>query len=98
MKLTRFEIMKWVANILYIISVVSMLSPKVASQSWSPWVIYFVANCIWLIDCIREKNYPWTIQACFYLAWDTVMFFSRVYNVSVIPHLQPILKILELLP
>jgi hypothetical protein len=97
-KLTRFELMKWVANILYIISVVSMLSPTVAAHSYSPWIIYFVANVIWLIDCIRENNRPWMIQAIFYLVWDTVMFISRVYGVEVLSYLQPLVHLLEFLP
>ena len=96
--MTRFEITKWVANVLYIVSVVSMLNPKVAAESYSPWVIYFAANTIWLIDCIRQNNRPWMVQAIFYLCWDTVMFASRIWGVDVLTYLQPLIFILGYLP
>lgn len=90
--------MKWIANIMMVFAMVSLLSPKVAAESVTPWVAFFVVNAIYLYDSIAHKNWPWFWLCAFCSVWHTLLIASRTVSENVFSILAPIVNILEKLP
>jgi hypothetical protein len=89
---------KWAANGLIIFAMVALLSPTVASGSYTPWVAFLLANVIYLYDSIQHKNWPWMWLCIFCGAWDTLLIISRTTDTTVLTIFTPLLSILEKLP
>ncbi len=88
----------WVANALTLFALVALLSPKVASQSISPWVAFLVMNVIYLIDGLKSRKWGWVYLCAFGASWDVLLIVSRLTQLDVFGPLQPLIVFLENLP
>jgi hypothetical protein len=76
----HWEKVKWIINGLYVLSTLMMISPEMASKSPLPWILYLIANAIWMIDSIVVKNKPWVWMAGFFVIWDAILILSRIFT------------------
>jgi hypothetical protein len=90
--------MKWLANACFAAATISLLSPHVAATSLFPWVTYLIGNGVWTIDSLRTKNWPWVWMAGFFSVWDILLIVTRLFGVQVFSILDPLVKLLEMLP
>ena len=92
---TRWEVIKWLGNVCYVLSTITMLNPTTASTAVTPWMLFFIGNLIWMLDSWYERNWPWVSLALFFMAWDVVIILTRLYNVT---FLQPIVNFFNFIP
>lgn len=81
-----------------LLATLTMLSPHAASVAITPWVIFLIANIIWTVDNIRSKMWTWTTLGVFFIGWDCLLIYSRLYDPKVFSILEPIITIMERLP
>ena len=90
--------LKWFANGCFILATISLLSPKVASNSLFPWIAYLLGNGSWAADSIHHKNVQWIWIAGFFSIWDVLLIYTRLFGTDVFSILSPLVHILEYLP
>jgi len=78
-KLFATDAIKWIANAGYLAATLLMVNPQIAAHSVWPWIIYLVANTVWCADSVYSKNTPYIWMSSFFIVWDAVLIFSRVF-------------------
>ena len=78
-KLFATNAVKWIANAGFLFATLLMINPNVAAHSIVPWTIYLISNIVWFIDSIYFKNKPWIWMAGFFVVWDALIVFTRLF-------------------
>ncbi len=74
------EILKWVADLLFLSATMMMFSTRLASKSVWPWILFFTGNLIWMADSIMTKNYPWIVLSAIFMILDGGLIFIRAWK------------------
>lgn len=87
--------LKWFGSICYIIGTIMLLSPKIASESITPWCIFLVGNSIQFTNFILQRNIQFMVLSIFFFIWDTLIIISRLTGTKYLDVCIPLLTILE---
>lgn len=93
-----WQYIQWCSTGGFIVATIIMISPLVAATAITPWIIYFIANGIWLVDSAIRKNIPYVVLSVFFCGWDILLVLSRLYNKDITTLLQPFITIIERIP
>lgn len=77
-KRTCYEVVKYFAATLMMIATLCMFSPHLASASTIPWILYLIANAIWLYDSRKEGNKPWVTISLGFVVLDVMLIIARL--------------------
>lgn len=75
---------KWIANGMFAVATIILISPHVATYSLAPWLLYVFGNFILIADTYIHKNYQWMYLGLFYSLYNTMIATSRMYEIPVL--------------
>lgn len=75
---TVYEGVKYFAATLMMVATLCMFSPHLASASVLPWILYLIANAVWLYDSREQGNKPWVMISLGFVVLDVMLIIARL--------------------
>jgi hypothetical protein len=91
----HINVMKWIATSSQIVATILLISPKIAALSIIPWLLYIIGALIWITDSTITQNKQLFWLSIFFLCWDSLTIFTRIFHIDLVEYINPMFRIIE---